>query len=91
MQSITKLNIMKIIISLAAMLLPLVPMSTEASTSVSAAKAAKTVYVCTGPYAKRYHYSKDCSGLGRCSCEIKKMSKAQAIKNGWSTGCQKCT
>ncbi len=84
--------IRRTIVSLAAtMLLPLMPMSTEASTGICKSEAAKTVYVCTGPYAKRYHYSKDCSGLGRCSCEIKKMSKAQAIKNGWSTGCQKCT
>lgn len=47
------------------------------------------VYVCTGPSATRYHRTPDCSGLNRCSREIKKITLAEAEKKG-RTACKKC-
>lgn len=29
-----------------------------------------TVYICTGPYAERYHLSTDCHGLQQCGWDI---------------------
>lgn len=48
------------------------------------------VFVCTGPYAKVWHSSKKCSGLNRCSGEIKRMTKTVAKKNGYERPCKKC-
>lgn len=47
------------------------------------------VYVCTGPSATRYHRTPDCSGLNRCSREIKKITLTEAEKKG-RTACKKC-
>ena len=47
------------------------------------------VYVCTGPSAKRYHRTANCSGLSRCSGEIVKMTVSEAQKKG-KTPCQRC-
>lgn len=40
------------------------------------------VYVCNGPSATKYHRIKNCRGLSRCSTEIEKISKSDAIKKG---------
>ncbi len=42
--------------------------------------ASDSVYVCTGPHARRYHKSASCKGLRNCSREIKKISLEQAKK-----------
>ena len=47
------------------------------------------VYVCTGPSAKRYHRTPNCSGLSRCSREVKKITLQETEKKG-RTPCQKC-
>ena len=47
------------------------------------------VYVCTGPSSKRYHRTPNCSGLNRCSREIKKITLQEAEKKG-RTACKKC-
>lgn len=46
------------------------------------------VYVCMGPSSKKYHYTKSCRGLSRCSKDIVKvtLSKAKEMKRtlcGW--------
>lgn len=40
------------------------------------------VYICTGPNAYSYHSNSNCSGLNKCSVEIKKVTlkKAQEMK-----------
>lgn len=38
------------------------------------------VIICTGPTAYAYHSSTTCSGLNRCSGEIKTIDKDQAIR-----------
>lgn len=47
------------------------------------------VYICTGQYAKAYHRSSKCSGLGNCKANIKQISLAEAKKMG-RTPCGKC-
>jgi len=47
-----------------------------------------TVYVCTGPSSKKYHFTKSCRGLSRCSKDIVKVTlgKAKEMKRtlcGW--------
>ncbi|MDB5257953.1 MAG: hypothetical protein JWM14_2648 [Chitinophagaceae bacterium] len=37
-----------------------------------------TVYICLSPGAKKYHYDRDCRGLGNCTHEIKAVSKGSA-------------
>lgn len=37
-----------------------------------------TVYICKGPNSKRYHLSKDCRGLKRCSTRIAEVSLDEA-------------
>lgn len=49
----------------------------------------KTVYVCSGKYAKRYHYSKSCKGLLKCSGRIITTTTADAIESG-KTACRIC-
>ncbi len=39
----------------------------------------KDVYICTGPKSKSYHKSSHCEGLRRCSSDIKKITKEEAI------------
>ena len=47
------------------------------------------VYVCTGPYAKRYHKTKTCRGLSNCSESIVKVLLKDAIADG-RTQCKTC-
>lgn len=50
---------------------------------------AETVYVCTGPKAKRYHNDEWCIGLGSCSKTVVAMERAAAEKKG-KTPCKVC-
>lgn len=43
--------------------------------------ASETVYICTGPKAKKYHKTSHCKGLNRCSGTIKSISIAEARKH----------
>lgn len=49
----------------------------------------KSVYICTGPTAKRYHAKKSCSGLKKCSGAIQQIS-LQKAKNMGRTPCKRC-
>lgn len=49
---------------------------------------AESVYICISKGAKRYH-SRECHGLARCTHEIKKVSKEQAVKLKY-TPCKIC-
>ena len=42
----------------------------------------RTVYICTGPYAQRYHGKKSCRGLKNCSGSIKKVTLDEARQLG---------
>lgn len=47
------------------------------------------VYICMGPQAVKYHSTPKCKGLGRCSCEIVKVTKSKAEKKGFRE-CKLC-
>lgn len=40
------------------------------------------VYICNGRHSKSYHKHPDCEGLRRCSTELEKITKQQAIDKG---------
>ncbi|MBT8275775.1 MAG: hypothetical protein KJO39_06520 [Bacteroidia bacterium] len=40
------------------------------------------VYICKGPYSKKYHYDKDCRGLSNCSTSIYKVTLSDAKQMG---------
>jgi len=48
-----------------------------------------TVYICTGQYAKAYHKSRNCRGLGNCRGDIKQVSIEEA-KRMERTPCGYC-
>ena len=58
-------------------------------TSYEAVPSAEYVYICTGPQSKRYHKTKNCKGLDRCSKEVIKVTKAFAEEKG-RTPCKGC-
>ena len=41
-----------------------------------------TVYICTGKYSKKYHYTKNCGGLNICKSTIKTVELSEAKKIG---------
>lgn len=41
-----------------------------------------TVYICKGPYSKKYHYDKNCRGLSNCSTEIYIVSRKESQNSG---------
>ena len=41
-----------------------------------------TVYICMGPQSKKYHATKDCHGLNKCSEDIISVSLAKAKSMG---------
>jgi hypothetical protein len=43
-----------------------------------------SVYICASPKAKKYHFSKNCSGLQRCTHTIKSVTKNEAVKLGYT-------
>lgn len=55
----------------------------------SFASPKRDVYVCESSTAYAYHYSKNCTGLRRCSHKIITMKEADAIKKG-RKACKKC-
>lgn len=40
------------------------------------------VFICKGPYSKKYHYKKDCRGLSNCSTDIYTVSISDAKNIG---------
>lgn len=47
------------------------------------------VYYCTGPKSKKFHKTNKCKGLKYCSGELRKCSKEEAYKKGF-TPCRYC-
>ena len=45
---------------------------------------ASDVYICISKTASKYHYSKNCKGLNRCTHTISKVSKSDAKSRGYS-------
>ncbi|WP_281798523.1 hypothetical protein [Prevotella pallens] len=62
-------------------------LSGQVSTEVKTKEA--TVYVCTGPKAKKYHATQTCRGLNRCSGSIRQLSVSSAKAKGF-TPCRIC-
>lgn len=51
----------------------------------------RTVYICTGSGAYKYHYDIECRGLNNCTAEIKEISEEKAISNPKYVGlCKLC-
>lgn len=57
-------------------------MSCDSNNGNSNRQGKETVFVCTGRYAKRYHYDNECQGLKSCKNEIIEMSKKEAEERG---------
>lgn len=51
-------------------------------TSASVTAFDTTVYICNGPYSKKYHYKSSCRGLGSCSTAVEKVTLQQAREKG---------
>ena len=47
------------------------------------------VYICTGPYSKKYHKTEDCMWLENCSEDIERISIGEAEDMG-RTPCKGC-
>ena len=62
---------------------------TTASTKRNTNIQSGTVYICTGPKARKYHSSPNCRGLNRCSGCIKSLSVSAAKSKGFSP-CRIC-
>jgi len=60
-----------------------------ASTPINMNVLSGTVYICTGPKARKYHSSQNCRGLNRCSGSIKSLSVSIAQSKGF-TPCKIC-
>ena len=51
----------------------------------------RTVYVCTGSGAYKYHYDIECRGLNNCTADIKEIREEKAISNPKYIGlCKLC-
>ena len=53
-------------------------------------KVVTEVYVCKGPYSKKFHSSSSCRGLSNCSTDIGKYSSQQAAKDAGYDYCKIC-
>lgn len=43
-----------------------------------------SVYICVSPNAKKYHFDKNCRGLQKCTHEIRKVTKEEAMKKSYT-------
>ena len=77
------------ILIIGLLLLPSINTSDFHNHRVDEIKASSTVYICTGPYSKRYHKTRPCSGLNNCSGHIKRVSLKKAQRKG-RTPCGIC-
>ena len=57
-------------------------MLTSSTPDLKISEGFQTVYVCTGNYAKKYHYSKTCRGLNNCKSSVVSKSLSDAQKSG---------
>ena len=82
----------KLIFTMALLMLsaPVVTIEAGVSTGVEAeAKESSTVWICGGPKSTKYHKSKTCRGLNRCSKTPKKISLKDCKDKGY-TACRIC-
>ncbi len=77
------------ITSKAALILLCCLMSCGSNGENSNRKEKETVFVCTGRYAKRYHYDNECPGLNSCKSKKIEISKKGAEEKGL-TPCRLC-
>lgn len=56
----------------------------------SVEKIERTVYVCSGKYARKYHLDRECAGLDNCKNEIVVMPESQAKNVDGKTPCSLC-
>ena len=54
----------------------------HANNRATTSKSEKTVYICTGKYAKTYHSTTNCRGLGNCQSSVKAVTQTSAEKAG---------
>ena len=47
------------------------------------------VYICTGPKSKKYHSTRKCKGLNKCTKDIVEVTKSYAVEIG-RTACKIC-
>lgn len=65
------------------LLLTLILLAGNVATDTTNNQANETyVYICTGPKSEKYHSSKDCRGLNRCSATIEKITLTKAKELG---------
>jgi len=43
-----------------------------------------SVYICLSPNAKKYHFDKNCKGLQKCTHEIRKVTKEEALRKKYT-------
>ena len=53
------------------------------------ASRSSKVWICTGPYSKKYHNNYDCKGLQKCSADIIDVTISEAKERGY-TECKFC-
>ena len=79
---------MKLLLLLGSLLLAS-PATSPLSAPAPRSVRVETVYVCMSKTSYAYHASSNCSGLNRCTHEVKPMSAAAAQELGKRT-CKKC-
>ena len=79
---------MKLLLLLGSLLLAS-PVTAPLTTPTTRTVKVETVYVCMSKTSYAYHSSSNCSGLNRCTHEVKSMSAAAAQELGKRT-CKKC-
>lgn len=53
----------------------------------SGPNSSDTVYICVSPTAKKFHASKECHGLQKCTHTISAVTQSDAAKKGY-TACK---
>lgn len=53
--------------------------------ALSSSTLQSNVYICVSPTAKKYHYSKTCRGLQKCTHTIKSVTLSEATKAGYES------
>lgn len=62
--------------------IPLISFFSLTENSVS--NQTSDVYICVSPNAKKYHFSKSCRGLQKCTHTISKVTKSEAVNKGYT-------
>ena len=73
----------------AALMLPMMLCCSSSGSGENAGSGEKTVYICTGKSAKKYHKSPRCKGLRSCKGDIVEVELSRAEAMG-KTPCRIC-